>query len=121
MHRISGSVSELRNGSAAISNFFRRSKSRGWHEKVVLERDEQITLVLPFSRVLQRSSEWHRIGRIPEGEVYRPVSGVFTIEGANVHEAHLVVKGTTVVGFYLPGERAFAPLTAPKTISFKGD
>jgi predicted acetyltransferase len=48
-------------------------------------------------------------GRSQEGQVYKPVDGVFTVEGAQVHEAHLVLEGDRLVGFYLPVERAFSP------------
>jgi hypothetical protein len=44
---------------------------------------------------------------------------VFTIEGANTHEANLVVRDNRIVGFYLPAERAFAPLEPATRISYK--
>ena len=62
-----------------------------------------------YERVIARGSVWRRIGRSAEGEVFKPVDRVFTIEGAHVHEAYLVLDGDRVVGFYLPVERAFSP------------
>jgi hypothetical protein len=62
-----------------------------------------------YRRVISRGSVWMRIGRSVEGEVYKPVDRVFTVEGAQIHEAYLVLDGDRVVGFYLPVERAFAP------------
>ena len=35
----------------------------------------------------------------------------FTVEGAHVHEAYLVIAGEKLVGFYLPVESSFAPTT----------
>jgi hypothetical protein len=43
---------------------------------------------------------------------------VFTLEGANIHEAWLVIRGAALVGFYLPAERAFSPLTSPVPLYF---
>jgi hypothetical protein len=39
------------------------------------------------------------------------MNDVFTIEGAHIHEAYLVVDaGDQLVGFYLPAEQAFSPM-----------
>jgi len=66
-----------------------------------------------YSETLPAGSAWQYVGTTPQGEVYRPLGDVFSVEGANRHEAYLVVAGNRVVGFYLPGERAFAPLPQP--------
>lgn len=63
-----------------------------------------------YQRVIARGSVWTRIGRSAEGEVFKPVDRVFTVEGAHIHEAYLVLDGDRVVGFYLPVERAFSPV-----------
>jgi hypothetical protein len=63
-----------------------------------------------YTRIIKAGSTWRLVGSLPQGDVYRPVGDVFTVEGANVHEAYLVVAQGRVVGFYLPGEGAFAPL-----------
>ena len=62
-----------------------------------------------YRRLIIHGTTWTLIGRLPEGEVFRPVDRVFTVEGEHVHEAYLVLDGDRVVGFYLPVERAFAP------------
>jgi hypothetical protein len=62
-----------------------------------------------YRRTIWEGSVWTRVGRVSQGEVYRPVTHVFTVEGAHVHEAYLVLDGDRVVGFYLPVERAFSP------------
>jgi hypothetical protein len=61
-----------------------------------------------YRRVIPRGSVWTRIGRSTQGEVFKPVDRVFTVEGAHIHEAYLVLDGDRVVGFYLPVERAFS-------------
>ena len=70
--------------------------------------------------MLAEGSRWQRVGALPEGEVYRPVGTVFTIEGRNVHEAYLVVSpARTLVGFYLPGESRLSLLPNPVQLSLK--
>ena len=66
-----------------------------------------------YSRTIAASSQWRLIGRIPSGEVYRPMSGVFTVEGAQVHESGIVVWQGKLTGFYMLVERAFVPLDPP--------
>jgi hypothetical protein len=71
-----------------------------------------------YNRVLPAGSVWELAGRLPQGAVYKRVKDVFTIEGAHVHEAYLVVSGNQLVGYYLPVERAFSP-AKPVTLSLK--
>jgi hypothetical protein len=75
-------------------------------------QDKPITVGPVYKRVIARGSVWTRVGRIAEGEVYKPVGGVFTVESAHVHEAYLVIEGDRVVGFYLPVERSFSPASS---------
>lgn len=79
--------------------------------------EEASVLVGPgYRRVIGRGSVWMRIGRSVQGDVYKPVDRVFTVEGKHIHEAYLVLVGDRVVGFYLPVERAFSPVPdAPGT------
>jgi hypothetical protein len=74
--------------------------------------DTSITVGPGYQRTISRGSVWTKIGRLEEGEVYKPVDLVFTVEGAHVHEAYLVLDGDRVVGFYLPVERAFSAAPA---------
>lgn len=67
-----------------------------------------------YQRAIRRGSVWMRVGRSAEGEVFRPVDRVFTVEGAHVHEAYLVLDGDRLTGFYLPVERAFSPAPGGK-------
>lgn len=65
--------------------------------------------VTGFNEVLEKGSTWKRVGAVEQGDVYKRTGGVFMLTGRNAHEAHLVVSGGQLVGFYLPGEGAFAP------------
>ena len=76
------------------------------------------TLSTGYQRTIPAKTEFVRVGEIPEGAVLRAKSYVLTVEGANVHEAYLVVSGSRLVGFYLPYEHGFAPLTESIPISF---
>jgi len=79
---------------------------------IVIAEDTLIALETGYSRTLPRGSKWAWIGTIPEGDVYKPLEIVFTVEGAHVHEAYIVVNQGTLVGFYLPVEKAFSPLSS---------
>lgn len=76
-----------------------------------LARDASITLSTGYTRTLPADSQWQSVGTLPQGMVYRRVGDVFSIEGRHVHEAYLVVNGTALQGFYLPGEASYSPLT----------
>lgn len=78
-----------------------------------------LSLGTGYQRNIITGSRWERVGTVPQGDVYRPVGTVFTIEGANMHEAFLVVRDSKVVGFYLPGEGAFSTLDPPVMLPFK--
>ncbi|MCA1324282.1 hypothetical protein [Herbaspirillum sp. alder98] len=78
-----------------------------------------VTLDKGFRRSIPQNSLWRRVGTLPQGEVYRPVGLVFTIEGRQVHEAYLVLNDSTLAGFYLPGESAFSPLSHPPKLTIK--
>ncbi|MEO6364406.1 MAG: hypothetical protein ABIO71_14350 [Caldimonas sp.] len=81
-------------------------------EAIVVRDALDFRLPTGYSRTLPAASRWRRVGRLAQGEVYRPVDFVFSIEGRQVHEAYLVVAERRLVGFYLPGESTFSPLVA---------
>ena len=85
----------------------------------VLARQLDITLDTGYNRTVAAGSQWQRIGDIGQGAVYKPHLDVFTLEGAHVHEAYLVVDKDTLVGFYLPAERGFSPLKHQLAINFQ--
>lgn len=72
-----------------------------------------------YQRSILTGSRWELVGELAQGDVYRPVGTVFTIEGANMHEAFLVVNQSKITGFYLPGEGAFSGLDTPVSLPFK--
>lgn len=81
---------------------------------LIVARTTHIQLSSNYTRVLVAGSRWSPVGTLGRGTVYRPSDGaIFTIEGANVHEAYLVVSEGMLVGFYLPGESAASWLARP--------
>jgi len=72
-------------------------------------QDASLSVGPGYQRVIPRGSVWTSVGRTAQGEVFKPVGRVFTVEGTHIYEAYLVLDGDRVVGFYLPVERAFSP------------
>lgn len=86
---------------------------------VTLSSPLELQLRTGYHRTLKQGSRWTRIGSVPQGDVYKPYRDVFTIEGAHMHEAYLVVDKGMLVGFYLPAERGYADLGQRKPIFFQ--
>jgi len=81
------------------------------------ETNTELHLDTGYTRTLARNSIWKLVGRLPQGAVYRPAGTVFTIEGRQVHEAYLVIHDKQLVGFYLPGEQNYSPLSTAVPIT----
>jgi hypothetical protein len=78
----------------------------------------QLQLAGGYERLIPARTEFIEAGRLKQGNILRPTRHVLTVEGAHVHEAYLVVIDDTIVGFYLPVERAFSPLEHRAKVSF---
>jgi hypothetical protein len=85
---------------------------------LVLAREIHITLDTGYTRTLKAGGRWQAAGTVDQGAVYRPVGDVFTLEGAHIHEAWLVVRDGVLIGFYLPAERGYSPLGATAPLHF---
>lgn len=84
-----------------------------------LDTPLDIELDTGYRRTIAAGSQWQQVGSIDQGAVYRPHLNVFTLEGANIHEAYLVVDKDKLVGFYLPAERGFSTLKHQLRVTFK--
>ena len=73
-----------------------------------------------YERRVPAGSRWRLMGTISQGNVYRRVDDVFSIEGAHMHEAFLVVAGGQLVGFYLPVEKSYSPARSTVPIAIEG-
>jgi len=81
-----------------------------------LASDLKIDLQTGYTRTLKRDWNWIPLGVIAQGEVFKPEGQVLTVEGANVHEAYIVVVNGTLVGFYLPVEKAYVALVPQRVL-----
>jgi len=70
-----------------------------------------------YSRTLRKDTRWDPVGRLSEGIVYRSRDQTLTIECSNIFEAYLVVDGGRLIGFYLPVEKGFSPLSEPTMLA----
>ncbi len=82
-----------------------------------LGKDLHIVFQTGYSRDIKAGSQWEHIGDVQQGQVFKPFKQVFTIEGAHMHEAYLVVSNGRLVGFYLPAEGSFSSLKQALAIS----
>lgn len=84
-----------------------------------LEEELKVSLGTGYSRVLKKGTKWHPVGVIPSGDVYRTNDQVLTVEASNIHEAYIVVSAGKLVGFYLPVEGTFSPISDPRDLEMK--
>lgn len=85
---------------------------------VVADADTQIRSSVGVARTVARGTVWDYAGRIGEGIVYIPRDTVLTVEGADVSEAYLVLRDAQIVGFYLPVQGTFSPVSEPVPAQF---
>jgi hypothetical protein len=104
VHRINASLTAPPSGVAA---------------RIEISRDTHLQPSGGYDRTLPQGSVWDLHGGLPQGAVYRRSNGIFTVEGAHVHEAYIVVAGNRLVGFYQPVERAYSPLDPSVALNVK--
>ena len=73
----------------------------------VMEESVEVDPACGYKRTLRLGTRWDFVGRIPEGEVYKPRDQVLTVECSHVHEAYLVVSDSVLKGYFLPVDKAF--------------
>ncbi|OZI75211.1 hypothetical protein [Bordetella genomosp. 12] len=81
---------------------------------VILSRAVPAALSGDDGRSLPENSRWRRIGAVPQGDVYRRLDDRFVVRAqGREREAYLVESNGKLMGFYLPGESWFVPLSTP--------
>lgn len=85
--------------------------------QIRLPQGLDVSLSTGYTTHIKPQTTWVLVGTLPEGEVYKPRDQVLTVEGADVHEAYLVLAGDELVGFYLPVEHAFARISPARRLS----
>ena len=79
----------------------------------LLTADATCRINTGYHRTLRSGTHWRLYGTIAPGAVYRSSEQTLTVEGFNINEAFPVVKDDALVGFYLPVEKTFTPVTSP--------
>lgn len=87
----------------------------------VLAQDIDVQLGNGYSRTLKKGTKWRCVGKITQGEVYKTRDQILTVEASNIFEANIVVVAKNLVGFYLPVERTFTPLSTPTALVMRDD
>jgi hypothetical protein len=85
-------------------------------KRYIASAPAEIHLDSGYQRTISQGTEFVEVGVIRQGRILKPTVTTFTIEGAHVHEAYPVVQNQRLVGFYLPVERAFSPLSHPTNL-----
>ena len=82
-------------------------------KEFVLKQDIKISAHSGFNRTLEKNTRWDCVGKISQGIVYKTKDQILTIEASNIYEANIVVSDQKIVGFYLPVEKSFSPISSP--------
>lgn len=90
-------------------------KKQSWK----LVNDINIKLGTGYSRQLKSGTNWDYVGKIEHGDVYKTKDQILTIEGSNIFEAYIVVSEDKIVGFYLPVEKTYSPLSSPQEVQIE--
>jgi hypothetical protein len=78
-----------------------------------LEEEAKVSLGTGYSRTLKAKTRWAYVGSISYGDVFKTKDQILTVEASNIHEAYIVISSGNLVGFYLPVENSFSPLSNP--------
>ena len=86
---------------------------------IAVEENLIIELSTGYKRTIKKGTKWQYIGQISYGDIFKTKDQILTIEGSNIYEAFIVVSNEQLVGFYLPVEQAFSPLSKPMAFTYK--
>lgn len=78
-----------------------------------LKDEVNINLGTGYSRQLKKGTRWSYVNTISCGDIFRTSDQILTVEGSNIFEAFIVVSEKKLVGFFLPVEQTFSPLSKP--------
>ena len=81
-----------------------------------LEKEVNVSLGTGYSRKLKQGTIWNYVGSLSYGDIYKTSDQILTLEGSNIYEAYIVVSSDELVGFYLPVEQSYSPLSDPKEL-----
>lgn len=81
-----------------------------------LADEVDVRLGTGYSRKLNKGTKWCYVNTISKGDIFKTKDQILTIEGSNIFEAFIVVSEKQLVGFFLPVEETFSPLSKPITL-----
>ena len=81
-----------------------------------LEDEVNVHLGTGYNRKLNKETEWHYVNTISQGDIFKTNDQVLTVEGSNIFEAFIVVSEKKLVGFFLPVEETYYPLSTSKSL-----
>jgi len=84
-----------------------------------LEKEVNVSCGTGYSEKLKQGTRWNYVGTIKYGDVYKTNDQILTVEGSNIYEAYIVVSTDKLVGFYLPVEHSYSPISKPKELHIK--
>ncbi len=84
-----------------------------------LTKEVKASLGTGFPTILKANTTWNQVGVIDFGKVYATKDQIVKVEASNIYEANLVVTNDALVGFYLPVEKTFSPLSGPLPLKTK--
>ena len=87
--------------------------------RYLLNQELEVNLGTGYSRKLRAGTRWEAVGSIEQGEVLKTRDQILTVEASNVYEAYIVVSNHELVGFYLPVERTYSPLSKSHEIQLE--
>ncbi len=76
-------------------------------------------LPIRHSNRLPQTVQLQGVSPISYGDVYKTNDQILTVEGSNIYEAYIVVSSGKLVGFYLPVEQSYSPLSDSKDLYFE--
>ncbi|TAK83325.1 MAG: hypothetical protein EPO12_05775 [Aquabacterium sp.] len=89
-------------------------------QRISLSQEVEAMPESGYRRKIAAGSRFQHVGRISQGEVYKPIAGAaIVVEGRHMHEAWIVLNGGSLAGFYLPVEQSFSPVGTPVPFPFK--
>jgi len=90
---------------------------RSVRDSFQLAKEQEVALDNSYKRTLRKGTKWTYVGTVQQGDVFRTADQILTVEASNVHEAYIDVSSDKLVGFYLPVEKAYSPLSEPVDLS----
>ncbi|MCP3932817.1 MAG: hypothetical protein GY705_27405 [Bacteroidetes bacterium] len=81
-----------------------------------LQDEVNVSLGTGYSRTLNKGTEWHYVSTISQGDIFKTNDQILTVEGSNIFEAFIVVSDKQLVGFFLPVEETYSPLSTAKSL-----